>query len=296
LYITLVITGSLLRLGTISEKLHLALVAVTSSLLGPPPISEKLHTISQYNPVIIYLQLHITSRCIIAMAVQFNLFPRFSPEIRETIWKQAAPGRIITITEIPYSLMATNFERGQAMRNNPSFPQFESFAEVPAILHTSQEARQAALKIYHLVFEGYCQNPFYFNPYADIVFLPTYKDFQAFSAHTHTCNNLQMIRYLALGRLCHLAFAVSRLCAQKLARLENLESLIIQTGDSLGTRDKFLVRKQLRGYWKKLVEEEGRSTEKKIVMANPDIVFLEPKQMEIMELFTPSFSQSFREQ
>jgi hypothetical protein len=108
-----------------------------------------------------------------------------------------------------------------------------------------------------------------------------------------------MVRYLALGRLCHLAFAVSRLCAQKLARLENLESLIIQTGDGLGTRDKFLVRKQLRGYWKKLEKlekEDGRSTEKKIVMANPDIVFLKPEQMDIMGLFTPSFSQRFREQ
>ncbi|KAE9363961.1 hypothetical protein N431DRAFT_119360 [Stipitochalara longipes BDJ] len=214
------------------------------------------------------------------MATEFTVFPKCAPEIREMIWAEASFDRVITITEIPYYLMMNQFDEGQAMVNDPNIPQFNSSAiNVPAVLHTNREARRVARKSYHLFFEKHCRNPFYFNPAFDTIFLPSLTDYLAFMSYTNNCDEMKSIRYLAIGGDFHSALWMSPMYGQELGPLENLESLIIQTGLNFGLMEKFQVRRQLGGHWKKENAKEGGSSEEKIAMQNPDIVFLGVEEM-----------------
>jgi hypothetical protein len=226
------------------------------------------------------------------MATELTLFPKFPLEIREMIWTKAAPDRVITLTEFCH-LWSINhlYPAGQAMLE--CIPLFNSSAvKVPALLHTSQEARRVALRSYHLVFKGYCKNPFYFNPSLDTIFLPFDFDIQAFMVFITICKGMKMIRHLGLGRAIHNGLLMSASYAQHFGRLVNLESLIIQLGHNCGQMEKFQVRKHLKGLWKKADAKEGE--EKKFVMQNPDIVFLEPEEMEAMGMVTPNPTHRFR--
>ncbi len=108
--------------------------------------------------------------------------------------------------------------------------------------------------------------------------------------HTSNCKERKLIRYIGLGTGVHFALTVSATYGQLFGRWENLESLVIQMGPGLGPRDKFEVRKKLRVLWDKSEEKEGagEGSEKKIVMQNPDIVFLEDNEMKALGMFSAS--------
>ena len=105
-------------------------------------------------------------------------------------------------------------------------------------------------------------------------------------AHTSDCDEMKLIRYLAVRIDLHFGAPLSQVY-EDLARFVNLESLIIhfsyKTGPGLEPMERFEVRQHLQRFWKK--DKNGEEDlEKKIVMQNPDIVFLGEEEMKIMDL------------
>jgi hypothetical protein len=218
---------------------------------------------------------------ITAMATEFTVFGNFPLEVREMIWAKSVPGRVVTITQIAENTMAEH-PLLPAIAYTPYLPHFKTDAvKVPIILRINQESRRVGLRIYHVVFKRPCKNLFYFNPSADTIFLPSHGDVLAFMVYTSSCEERKLIRYIGLGTGVHFALSVSATYGQLFGRWENLESMIIQMGPNLGPKDKFSVRRKLKVLWDKSKEKEGagEGPEKKIVMQNPDFVFLEDEEM-----------------
>jgi hypothetical protein len=96
--------------------------------------------------------------------LEFTLFPRLATETRLTIWKMAIPGpRVITIQE-----------------HNDATPNFRLLAAsyvIPAMLHTSRESREVALKVYELDFTDHLYiKPMYLDFSKDIIFAKDPRD------------------------------------------------------------------------------------------------------------------------
>ena len=217
------------------------------------------------------------------MATEFTVFGNFPLEVRETIWAKSVPDRVVTITQI-----ADEHPLYPAMAYTQYIPNFKTDAvKVPVLFHINQEARRVGLRIYHVVFKRQCQNIFYFNPSVDTIFLPSHRDLLAFMVNTSSCEDRKLIRYIGLGTSIHFALSVSAAYGGLFGRWENLESMVILMGQGLGRMEKFHVRKQLRVLWDKSNEKAGgtEGLEKKIVMQNPDIVFLEDEQMKALGMF-----------
>jgi hypothetical protein len=95
---------------------------------------------------------------------EFTLFPKLATETRLAIWKMAIPGpRVITIqvhndATLNLRLLAASYA-------------------IPAILHTSRESREVALKSYELAFANH-QNvkPMYVDFSKDIIFAKNPRD------------------------------------------------------------------------------------------------------------------------
>jgi hypothetical protein len=219
----------------------------------------------------------------------FALFPKIPLEVREMVWIEALPHRVISISEKLYGPRFENSGNNVAMVQNyrkPEFWQFKSSAKTPSIFHACQESRRVALKIYHLSFGGYGLTAFYFNPSIDTIFFNSIGALNGFLSKAFWpsfVGDMKKIRYLALGSTIHTSLSMSLMLGQLFGKFENVESLVIQTGQNFGTLEKFQVRKQLRGHWKKS-EAEGGSSDGKIVMQNPDIVFLDAEEMRLMGL------------
>jgi hypothetical protein len=216
------------------------------------------------------------------MATEFPVFGNFPLEVREMIWAKSVPDRVITITQI-----ADEHPLYPTMAYTPFIPNFKTSAVVPVLLHVNRESRKVGLNIYRVVFKRQCQNVFYFNHSADTIFCPSHGDLLAFMVNTSSCEDRKLIRYMGLGTGVHFALCVSDTYGQLFGRWENLESLVIMLGKGLDRKEKFYVRKQLRVLWDKRKEKAGitEGLEKKIVMQNPDIVFLEDDQMKALGMF-----------
>jgi len=222
------------------------------------------------------------------MATEFHIFGKFPLEVREMIWATSVPVRVVTITQIAENTMAEH-PLLPAMAYTPYLPHFKTDAvKVPITLQINQESRRVGLRIYHVVFQDHCKNLFYFNPSADTIFFPSHGDVLAFMVYTSNCEEQKLIRYMGLGTGVHFALSVSATYGQLFGRWENLESMVIQMGPNLGPRDKFAVRKKLRVLWDKSKEKAGagKGSEKKIVMQNPDIAFLEDEEMKALGMFS----------
>jgi hypothetical protein len=216
----------------------------------------------------------------------FTLFPKAPPEIREMIWIRAAPHRVISISEIPYFHLTNDIYDCLAMLQSNSLPQFKTSTRIPAIFHTCRESRLVALKNYHFIFEGPCKTPFYFNPSTDTVFFNNINILNVLASHFDLqsfVDDLRKIRYLALGSTDPTSLLMTPISGQHFSKFENLESLIIGIGKNFGNLEKFQVRKQLRGHWKK-GEKKGGDLGEQTVMQNPDIVFMHTDEMRAMGL------------
>ena len=89
----------------------------------------------------------------------FTIFGQLSVELRLEIWKRAIPEpRTIRIKTISVDIQGTLFHKSVALR-----------AATPALLHTNQESREEALKVYTLSFEDNLIKPVYFDFKRDIL-------------------------------------------------------------------------------------------------------------------------------
>jgi hypothetical protein len=93
---------------------------------------------------------------------EFTIFGQLPVELRLEIWKKAIPEpRTIRIHTISVDIQGTLFHKSVAFR-----------AATPALLHTSQESREEALKVYTLAFEDNLINPVYFDFKRDVLAFP----------------------------------------------------------------------------------------------------------------------------
>ncbi|KAE9376171.1 hypothetical protein N431DRAFT_454737 [Stipitochalara longipes BDJ] len=91
-------------------------------------------------------------------SAEFILFPKFSKEIRDMIWKFAIPGpRVVNIF-----LRQCKTPEQRLHPEKPIRPKAESVT--PAMLHTCRESRQIALQSYQPAFEEFLrERPVYFD-------------------------------------------------------------------------------------------------------------------------------------
>jgi hypothetical protein len=93
----------------------------------------------------------------------FYLFPKLPTELRLIIWSLALPkGRVVSIKDTASSLVATY--------------------DPVTLLHVNQEARELALKSYHLHWFPGFENMFYLSPKHDILHIMSLEAMQEFCA------------------------------------------------------------------------------------------------------------------
>lgn len=91
-------------------------------------------------------------------ALSFSFFPQLATELRLKVWTYAIQPRTISICYLPTTDICS------------------SASPVPALLHTSREARYEALRYYNLCFGTHKSPPqIYFAPRFDTIYLPRYR-------------------------------------------------------------------------------------------------------------------------
>jgi hypothetical protein len=214
----------------------------------------------------------------------FALFPQFPFEIREKIWSAAIEPRSFKIT-IPEVKEYSNSELEYHYNRSPEhyLKPKASPREVPALLHTSHEAREIGLKSYNLNFSDRLDNrPIHFNFELDTLL---FKDSYIFLDFCSTPNPLRLMRIgtepgliISLAsqqyRLCelqkqlrHLAFEIvlNRKLYKVLLDFEQLETayFLKQLGwESLDSLPIEVEERNFVNHWEKAAIRRGQAFEK----------------------------------
>jgi hypothetical protein len=108
--------------------------------------------------------------------ITFPIFPKLIPELRTKIWEHAVhdvEARIVEVCLLMHkSMLDDPSDDGWSDYNGLDLTEFTSSEAIPALLHTSHEARTVALRRWKLMF-AYQSQPakIFFDPETDIFFL-----------------------------------------------------------------------------------------------------------------------------